>query len=190
MTYYQWLWEQVADEELMGAYSCLVLRLYDKEYYYVHPMDRNRDLDGRELRKEYLKVAGEGDEIPVFESSASSVLEVLVAFTERIVYQTEGFVRNNSRKRWFWEMLRNLGLTKFVDSKFGLGVGNAEIDEILDRWMSGNINGDGVGGPFPVETKRTLVGECRDDFRKLDLYYQFIGYLQTKYCSNFCSSRS
>ena len=124
-------------------YTELMYDLDDKEFFWLHPMDENRDIDAFDLRKEYLRENGIDDFNGL--SEPRSCLEVLAAFSRRIEIEITGEPGNDHIERWFWVMLDNLGLLEFDDRHYNHGL----VEHILDVWLTRNYKNDGNGGIFP-----------------------------------------
>ncbi len=167
--YFDWILEQVGfDLPEHRDYLRLLKKLSTTEFTWILPMDENRDIDGFDLRKEYL--FDEGYRRYDIWDSPRSVLEVLVAFSRRIETEIMGEPGNDDLARWFWVMIGNLGLLKFDDNHFV----ESEIDKILEKWLSRKFNSDGKGSIFPLKKKKV-------DQREVEMWYQMHGYLNENY---------
>ena len=152
--YFFWLCDKVGvQDELDG----LMRYLFDVEFIYVNPLDKNRVTDGLDLRKDFMEemdVLGDWDD-----DNPCSILEVLVALACRV----EESVLGDSDICLFWRMINHLGLTE---------TGNAELwDQILDDWMNRRIDRNGVGGIFPLRTR------VRRDQRRADIWEQCMAWV-------------
>lgn len=145
-------------------YTLLLTHLDDKAFIFTHPLDENREIDGKYLRQEFLDEEGLGKDL--FWEGDASILEVLVAMSIRIETEITGEIGNDHIERWFWVMIHNLGLDKFRDDRYD----ERKIDEILDAWL----NGDAKKDVFPLKkmTHKT------DNF---DLWYRMQLYLTENY---------
>ena len=151
--YFEWLCQQVKADK---KYNLLMRKLYSKEYYWTLKMDENRSEDGKNLRKKF------GEDFP----GPCSVLELLVSlslrwYTEMISYDgsEEGY------ERYFWKLIKNLGLNKYTDKKFDV----ERVDYILETFLDRTYEFNGKGGLFPLK-------KCSEDQRKVELWYQLQNY--------------
>lgn len=142
--YFDWLVDQIGGQR---RFRLLLSYLYDKNFIWTYaiPTDANRAKDGQYLRSTYVN---ETHDYMSFADAKRpcSVLEMLVALALRIERDITGEPGNDHPERWFWEMLRNLGVYHMTDSRFN----EAEADKAVDRWMERRINADGGGGLFPL----------------------------------------
>ena len=165
--YFIWLYSQVAsvrEKSKASTYWFLLRELHSKEFVWFVANDDNRLEEGRDLRDEFLS-DGRHEADPEWMSLGCSMLEMLVAFSRRLAFTTEGEPRD-----WFWHMLQNLSLEHHTDAYSGAPHQKEDIDEILDRVIYRNYDASGEGGIFP------LIHPERDQ-RKVELWYQFNAYL-------------
>lgn len=163
--YFDWLLEQV-DFFLPEHrdYLEVIKSLHATTFKWVVPMDENRDIDGYELRKEYL--FDNGYSTHDIWDTPRSCLEVLVAFSRRIEIEITGEPGNDDLSHWFWVMVENLGLLKYDDDHFR----KDEVDKILGKWLCRKFSKKGHGSVFFV-TKSDI------DMRKVEMWYQMHHYL-------------
>lgn len=142
-------------------YGLLMEKLYDTDFFWVHPLDENRLIDGMELREAYLRVRGEELLRPY------NCLEVLAAFSKRIEENILGEPGNDKIERMFWVMLSNLGLLEFTDYEFD----EQKVTDILQKWLTRN---DKSVHLFPLKMSR------RDE-SELDFWWQMQLYVDENY---------
>lgn len=145
-------------------YHLLMEHLDEKPFKSVHPMDRNREIDGLDLRREYEEMTGTDISGPI------TCLEVLVALSRRIEIEIMGEPGDDHIEKWFWLMLRNLGLDVFEDDSYD----HRSVDKILDIWLNRRFEKNGKGGIFPVKSGSF-------DSTKTDIWYQMQNYLLENY---------
>lgn len=141
--YYLWLLDKIHIRD-HPHHEMMVEYLYDYPYRWRVEDDRNRAVDGMELRDRFEMETGwpisEYKEVGL--NVPCSVLEMLVGLAMRIeddiMYDPEHGERTHI---WFWMMAENLGLTKATDDEieFGDRFGVPYLDYLLDSWMSGNV---------------------------------------------------
>lgn len=168
-SYFDWLCEVINLKP--GLYDILINELYNIDFTWVLDLDSNRAEDGLILRGEYAGAA----EI----DKPCSVLEALIGLAIKMNYLLDDEDRGDRTRLWFWEMIDNLGLSDYTDSKlnglFGQGLeATNEIRDICNRWMNREFDYAGVGSPFPLNTPY-------EDQRKLHLIGQLNAYVLEKH---------
>ena len=168
--YFQWLAGLVADGHKKIKYGCLLRKLYNKEFYWVVPMDENRAEDGKELRWLFEVSVDDVNDISELDGPCS-VLEMLIALARR--WRMDLTSKDGSEKGfelYFWLMIKNLGLDKCTDKKFD----ESFVDEKLHIWLDREYSADGKGGLFPLKTytKNEEKGQ-----NTKDIWYQLQSYL-------------
>lgn len=164
-SYLNWLYSQVASVRTRAksrTYWKLLRALFTVEFQWIVPNDDNRLEDGRALRLEFLEARGIRDADPAWLQLGCSFLEVLVALSRRLSFETD-----ETNAKWFWVMIENLGMELWVDSK---ELCEAKVDRIVNQviWRTYRPNGD--GGLFPLKNPRR-------DQRTVEIWYQLNEYL-------------
>lgn len=169
--YYQWLLEMIdADSPEKDSYNLLLRKLWLKKFYYILPMDQNREKDGMALRKEFKEDFGdEFTDYSSIESNGCSVLEMMIGLANRINKQ----IIRKSVAYWFWKMIDNIGLWDCTDDRFGLD-GSMYVDDVIENFLDRTYKRNGLGGLFPVKTSRK-------DQRKVEIWYQMQQFLTENY---------
>lgn len=170
--YYHWLCEYVGIQDKGAGYCILAHDLHKKPFYVLVEHDRNRAMDGLDLREEYL----EDVNYPKYAhfDEECSVLEMLIGLARRISYETGRMDEAlDTTKDWFWEMISNLGLAKFDDEHYVDLDGFYKVDEILDIFLQRDYLRDGTGGLFPLKN-------ATGDQRNVEIWYQMNAYLMEK----------
>jgi hypothetical protein len=166
--YFDWLVDQIGGRHRFGL---LLSYLYDTEFVWTHkaPTDANRAKDGQDLRSRYANETG--DYISYKDSKhPCRVLEMMIALSTRIENDIMGEPGNDHPERWFWEMIKNLGLFHLSDSRFDEGT----AARVLRKWMDRDISPKGAGGLFPLQhTSR--------DQRLIPIWDQMNEYLNEEY---------
>lgn len=152
-------------------YKSLMECLNDICFSYSIARDESRVDDAYELREEFLDYIGiEGD----FEYSPT-VLEVLIALSIRIDNEYIGDPSNPNPSFIFWEMIENLGLDEYTDSKYyRYGIPLNIIDEIIFTWLERRFDRDGEGSIFPLR-------HPSQDQRKIEIWSQMQEYLSENF---------
>ena len=172
MDYFGWLCMiGMPDERKRSRYIFLLKLLMNTEFRWILPRDENRSEDGLELRSIFEDETGEG----CYYDGPCSVLEMLIALSIRcdqeLMYDPED---ENRADRWFWMMLENLDLTKFVDKSFD----EKAVLWILSQWMDRNYSQSGCFCLFPIPKIATK-------FRRMELWNQLNWYLNWRFGDEF-----
>ena len=166
--YFDWLCVLVQGRK-SGQYNKLLKHLHDTEFTYIIPLDGNRFEDGIELRYRFglcndiepAVIASELDTKPC------SVLEMLIALAMRIEENIMIDLDDGSRcERWFWSMIRNLGLDDMTNIRYD----SQKVNEIIFAFLERRYARDGRGGLFTVPN-------YRHDMRQTEIWYQMMWYL-------------
>ena len=145
--------------------------LYNTEFVYAIIKDKNRAIDGIDLRYRF-GVNNRIDEwfvIDSFQTKPCSVLEMIIGLSLRC---EETIMMEDSEiskiYKWFWDMIRNLGLYIMDDINYN----DRYVQDVLTRFINREYERNGSGGLF------TLVNTNRD-LRKVEIWYQLCWYLDT-----------
>ena len=136
--YTRWLLSYIGAKE--SKYIFLSDILNSIEFYWSIDNDRNRMVDARELRDEYISNYGDDvlDELP----AAVTVLEVLVALAIRA-----DMVIRETPYTWLMIFYENLGFDFLVDT-------NITSDDVqfvksaVRKWLDRRFSPNGSGSPF------------------------------------------
>ena len=167
--YFNWLYRLVCGEE-STSYRKLLTFLHLKTFRYSIPMDENRYLDGIEMRYHFGNAFHYSQSLiaSLLDTKECSVLEMLVALSDRCendIMQT--FDDGYRPDRWFFVMLRSLGLSKMDDDHFV----KSKAEEIIDTFLDRQYKPNGEGGLF-------ILSEPKRDLRDVEIWYQLMWYLQ------------
>lgn len=136
--------------------------LFTKEFVWIVANDDNRAADGIDLRHEFLNETLNMKE-PSWMQIGCSVLEMLIALSRRLAFETEREPRG-----WFWHLIETLDLHIYTDEA---GAPAETVSDILDKMIWRNYHPDGSGGGlFPLESSH-------DDQRGVEIWYQLSAYL-------------
>jgi hypothetical protein len=163
--YLTWLYARIGsvrETRRSKTYWSLFRFLFHKEFIWLIPNDDNRVEDGRYLRYEFLEETGLGSEIsPDWMGMGCSVLEMLLALSERLAFQAD-----RTPRHWFWELMNNLSLSGYNDRVFDEERVNTIVDTLIWRTYKPN----GLGGLFPLR-------HPKEDQREVEIWYQLSAYL-------------
>lgn len=171
--YFNWLYRLVcASTRPDSSYYLLMSALHRKEFYSLVPNDDNRETDGKELRDEFRNVMH--PELPVdwFEAPCT-VLEMIIALSQRMVSVFIGTEKESSYDKWFWEIIENLNLDDLTDDRYIFLNGMYVVDEILTTLLERTYRPDGRGGLFPLKSGMKNLTET-------EIWYQMQYYSMEK----------
>lgn len=174
--YLHWLEAQLKDEHsnTTRSYWDLVTLMFDTEFTLdfdgAIAMDRNRVVDGKDLRMEYSYILHGSNRRQLGVANALlamgpiSFLEVLIGLSRRLA-----FVAGGSAPGWAWQLLGNLELHRMWDN---LSVRKQrKVIEIMDVAIKRTYAPDGSGGFFPLAW-------TDDDQTRIELWYQLNSYVE------------
>lgn len=171
--YFRWLCSLVCTSHLQIRYSYILAHLHRREFIWTIPNDRNRAIDGLELRKRY---GTESDldfiSLGLYLNEPCSVLEMMVALACRcedsIMHNPEIGDRTG---QWFWTMIFNMGLKSMTDDHYSLNDADKAIDILLKhRYTATGEN----GGLF-------VINNPRMDMRRTEIWYQMCWWISENY---------
>lgn len=161
--YFNWLCAKVLTTR-PPIYLDLLKILYQTEFTWIEPGDRNRAEDGCELRLMFYN-ASNWDADPQWFNQPCSVLEMFIAFSDRASFQTE-----IQPITWFWEFLTNMDLGEYRQVSRS---DKKRIEDILSAFIWRTYDESGFGGMFPLRWPKR-------DQRKVEVWYQFCDYLEDR----------
>lgn len=171
--YLSWLYRQVCSLELKNpsnTYWLFLRQLYKTEFIWLVPNDDNRIADGLSLRERFIRDEGIVDPTPDWMSLECSVLEMLIALSWRLAFETEGLPSD-----WFWEMITNLGFRadQTNDRRFTDQV-REDIEKTIHDLVWRLYSPSGRGGLFPLNHEP-------QDQRRVEIWYQMNAYLLERF---------
>lgn len=163
--YFEWLCNKVRGE----YYHELLYALYDIQFHSSNELDKNRISYALALRDEYEARGLAG--CPV---EGCTVLEVMMSMAIRC----EDTVMNNPNKGdrtldWFWQMIDNLGFSKFTDGAWNAAM-LVNVNRTINDWLERRFKRNGLGSPWPLS-------EGRKDCRRVDLWTAMMWYMSENY---------
>lgn len=165
--YLTWLYENIGslkEKAPSRTHWNLARQLFSKEFVWIVPNDDNRVEDGKELRLEFLHYTGATPGDPMWMDLGCSMLEMLVALSRRLAFET-----GRDPVKWFWRLMDNLDLEQHTDRRYNEMV-HRHVDEVMDRVIWRTYHHDGRGGLFPLESPPA-------DQREVEIWYQLSAYL-------------
>lgn len=158
-----------------GNYFDLMQSLSEKEFKSTIYNDRNRAMDGLELRMQFVTDCPEKgyshNDAFLYLTNPCSMLEMMAALAIRcedhIMWDPEAGDRTGL---WFYTMINNMGLAGMVDGAFD----ELTVEEAVDRVVNHTYAPNGEGGLFQVENPDL-------DMRYIEIWYQLNRYLNQVY---------
>lgn len=170
--YFHWLCELVEIEQPDKSYWILAKDLHSREFYSLIDHDENRAYDGIELREDYLREINYPKYVEI--EGECSVFEMIIALARTMAFETEEYDEEGDHTAyWFWELMKNLGLTKYDDDSYAELEGHMHVDFNIDILLERKYEPNGIGGLFPLK-------RSRENQRKVELWYQMCAYLNEK----------
>ena len=165
--YYFFLLEKAGlMENEMRAYSFLFRKLFNTEFQWTIDKDENRAADGEDLRREFEEdVGGMTDDY-----DPCNMLEMMVALACRCESDIMGVADEDNTRQWFWDMLDNLGLSRYDNARWN----PMAVERILNRLIFRRYEKSGKGGMFPLN-------DPKSDQRNVEIWYQMGSWLNEKY---------
>lgn len=169
--YFEWLYNFVCADRYREplSYRRLLSKLYNTEFVWLIPKDKNRASDGINLRYNFIEDTNDFREEDVLRNLdfPCSVLEMMIALAVRC----EATIMDNPQfgdrtGQWFWGMVNNLGLGGMIDSDYD----PVYVREVIDTFLRREYSPDGKGGLFRIEN-------CDDDLRDVEIWCQLCWYL-------------
>lgn len=169
--YFDWLIKHIqCDDVPITKYGNLLSYLFDREFTYILPMDKNRFDDGIALRSRfsYKRRLTQSEIDELNDIGPCSVLEMLIALSirceENIMFDPSFGDRTGV---WFWTFIDNLGLLDTGDDKhFNVN----RVSYALDIFLNREYDRDGSGSIVVVE-------DPSKDLRNAEIWMQLMWYL-------------
>lgn len=151
-----------------SSFDRLLYLLYTREFEVSIPMDANRAVDGKKLRRIYSENKNVDFESVIIQlPQYCTMLEMMVALAHRCEEQIMSNTEYGDRtQQWFMEMLNSLGLSRFDDEHYD----EEAIDDILYRFGRRDYAINGAGGLFTVQNPLK-------DMRNVEIWSQLCWYL-------------
>ena len=148
-------------------YNKLLNRLQHISFRWSIYMDKNRESDGRRLRREFYDQYYIGEETLYRDERTASVLEVMIALAIRINQEYIGKHKSSIYiSALFWQMIESLSLSHMDDNHYSEDIVNSNIDNFLNRTYLPN----GYGGLFGMNNT------IRDQ-RNIEIWSQAMEYV-------------
>ena len=172
--YFNWLCVKIGlDRNIPGRnYTELISSLHKEIFRPKLDMDRNRSMDGLQLRTEFITEHG-----PLGSATnrgPCSMLEFLIAISKRMSFLMYDESRRFRTEFFFWRLIDNLGLSKVTDENWYQMNGEFFVEDAVYRINDRMYLADGSGGIFPLK-------HPEQDQRKVEIWYQMNAWLMENY---------
>ena len=161
--YFEWMLDLVGGQR----FRKLLIHLHNREFIFTIANDDNRADDGINLRYRfgYDILDHPREEL----GGPCSMFEMLLALAIRCEETImDDPLYGDRTAQWFWRMIVNLGLGSMLDENYD----REYIDFVVDRFINHEYEPNGKGGLF-------TVNNCEYDFRKIEISFQLLRYLNT-----------
>lgn len=169
--YFHWMCQLVsAQRNSKGrSYHKLLRFLHSVDFYCTVPMDVNREADGIDLRYRfgYEKSYSDPMVAAFLDDRPCSILELMIALAIRCEENIMDDPDIGDRtSRWFWDMIKSLGLKGMDDDNFN----EVYVDKVIKRFLNRTYKKNGEGGLFTIH-------HSKRDLRAVEIWNQMCWYL-------------
>lgn len=169
-SYFDWLCILIGiDDRTSGRnYGMLARSLHSIEFRAKLPADKNRGMDGLQLRVEFMRLHGP------YGSSTNrgpcTMLEFFIALAKRMSFLMNGNDSKHHSAYYFWRMMDNIGLTKLTNDRWDYLNGDFFVEDAIYRIQERQYDQNGAGGIFPLY-------HANGDQRGTEVWYQMQAWL-------------
>ena len=171
--YHFWFCDLINTNQSTRSYTLLTKKLEDTYFSWTVPNDDNRAYEGTNLRERFCDENNIRYVCEYFNDECS-MLELIVALAYRCESIMADQYGNMPMTKWFWDMMGNIGLSKFTDEVWTAIDGDLNVDRILREVNDWTYRRNGQGSLFPLN-------HAKQDQRKVELWYQLNAYLLENY---------
>ena len=169
--YFDWIYS-IGNNSSAISYHELFTFLHEIKFISVLKDDRNRAMDGENLRWRFAYLTGRDkvfDDISECLKGRCSVLEMMTALAIRCEEEIMDDPRKGNRtNQGLWLMLNNMGLGGMYDGHFD----EDEVKKKVTIMMERSYSPDGRGGLFRIYN-------CPADLRDVDIWTQLCWFLDS-----------
>lgn len=168
--YFNWLCILIGiDSRTSGRnYGLLARALHSMEFRAKIPADKNRGMDGMQLRVEFMQQHGPYGSAT--NRGPCTMLEFFIALAKRMSFLMNGNSSRHHTEYYFWKMMSNLRLEKLTDDRWEYINGDFFIEDAVLRVQERQYDTNGNGGIFPL---RNPI----EDQRYVEIWYQMQAWL-------------
>lgn len=168
--YYDWLCILIGINSgpVSRNYGMLAQALHSMEFRAKLPADKNRGMDGMQLRVEFMQQ--HGPQGSATNRGPCTMLEFFVALAKRMSFLMNGNTGRHHTEYYFWKMMENLGLSSVTDDRWYFTNGDFFVEDAVWRVQNREYDYSGKGGIFPLK-------HPREDQRCVEIWYQMQAWL-------------
>ena len=166
--YFEWLYKNACRGKGHDtvSYRKLLMLLHSIDFDFYIRDDLSRFNDGIDLRYKFGNRIGR-DNIMDILNEPCSVLEMILALAIRCEDTIMANAQYGDRTtQWFWNMIKNLGLSYMTDERFDKDTAVRIIYDFMERRYQPN----GKGGLF-------YIPDCKEDLTIVEIWTQLLWYL-------------
>lgn len=169
--YFGWILDKVCGDQgyRKDMYHSLLLYLFNTDFFWIHPMDENRQEDGINLRYRFGQENGYRDPMitSLLDNRPCSILEMMAALAIRCEEQYARDPDIGDRTFvWFWEMIDSLGFSDMTNNGFDIYY----VEEVISRFLNRDYAPNGCGSLFTLRNPP-------ENMKKVEIWYQMCYYL-------------
>lgn len=167
--YFEWLYRYACRGKINNdiSYRKLFMLMHNTTFDFYIPQDLNRANDGIDLRYRFGNRINYENIMDILDEPCS-LLEMILALAIRCEETIMSNPQYGDRtKQWFWNMLKNLGLSYMTDDRFDRDRANKIIYDFMEHRYSPN----GRGGLF-------YIPNCKEDLSNEEIWTQLCWYLE------------
>ena len=162
--YFNWLCGRVGITPYRNRYLEMAKCLYSIKWRDGPvELDRNRAMDGLNLRSDYIQ--GHPENANGMNRGQCTMLEFLIALAKRMNFLMSSEHEEHKTAKYFWIMISNLGLDRCNDDNWYAVNGEFRVEEAMTRLLDRTYDADGKGGLFPLQF-------ITADQRTMEIWYQ------------------
>lgn len=169
--YFDWMYELVCHDRFApgNTFIKLLRHLHEIEFVYSIPLDKNRYVDGLDLRYRFAYDHPDIEDAERYLTGPCSILEMTVALALRCeeTIMTDP-LKGDRTGQWFWRMMISLGLGAMYDDRYN----ENHVDLVIKRFLNHAYKPNGEGGLYTVR-------DCKRDLRECEIWIQMHCYLNT-----------
>ena len=166
--YFEWLYKNACRGKAHDnvSYRKLLMLMHSIDFDFYMRDDLSRFNDGVNLRYRYGNRIGREDIMDILDEPCS-VLEMILALAIRCEDEIMANVQYGDRTtQWFWNMMKNLGLSYMTDERFDKDTAVRIIYDFMERRYQPN----GRGGLFYMPNRN-------EDLTEVEIWTQLLWYL-------------
>ena len=168
--YFNWLCILIGIDDRTGGrnYSKLAMALHSMEFRAKLFADKNRGMDGIQLRVEFMQLYGDNGSST--NRGPCTMLEFFVALARQMSFLMYTNPNNHHTEYYFWKMMGNLGLNKLTNDRWDYLNGDFYVEDAIWRVQNRLYDRNGDGGIFPLRHPNS-------DQRNVEVWYQMHNWL-------------